>query len=202
MPKGSQLSTRSDAKELPVSPAGVLSWTNVLDTDSEKSTWRIVEAFSIDGAPFELEVSWSAGAGAGPKVRATIARSGRVSVFARGLRVRAANASSSKNRIGVNVADGFAPSRNVCEVRGAVPVGGGTVEVEVPPFAEDFTLEVANPDLQAGAHVQLYDGHGTLRASYSGDEQLSTGIDVGGAGKIEVSSPTPVDFRVVFQLSL
>jgi hypothetical protein len=202
MPRGSQLSTRSDAKELVASVGGALAWQTVLDSDSEEATWRIVEAFSVDGAPFALEVSWSAGAGAGPRARATISRSGRMSVFARGLRVRAANLSNAKNRIGVSVADGYAPSRNVYEVCGSTLAGGASTMIEIPPYAEDFVLEVANTDLQAGTEIRLFDGQGTLRAKYTGDDQLSTGIDVGGAGKIEVSSAAPVDFRIVFQLSL
>ena len=202
MPKGSELSTRSDAKELAAHAGGAPTFVSVLDADSEAATWRIVEAYSIDGAPFDLEVSWSAGAGSGPKARVTIARSGRVAVFARGLRIRAANLSSAKNRVGVNVADGFAPSRNVAEIRGTTSIQNAAVEVDIPPFAEAFTLEAAAPADLPDIEVRVCDGLGTLRASYDGDEQLSTGIVVGGAGRIEVSSPTAVDFRVVFQLSL
>jgi hypothetical protein len=203
MPRTSQLSTRSDAKELSAYAGGALAWQAVLDADAEAESWRIVEAYSLDAAPFELEVSWSAGAGAGSKARITLARAGRISVFARGLRVRAANLSGSKNRVGVNVADGFAPSRNVWEVRGSAQGGdNGTVEVEIPPFAEDLTLEAADPDLLPSMEVRLYDGLGTLRAKYAGDAQLQTGIDVGGAGKVEVVSPSAADFRVVFHLSL
>jgi hypothetical protein len=202
MPRGSELSTRSDAKELAAFAGGAPTWTTLLDADARAEAWRIVEAFSIEGAPFELELSWSAGAGAGVKARATIARAGRVAVFARGLRVRAANLSSSKNRVGVNAADGFAPSRNVWEVRGTTPAEGAALAVEIPPFAEDFTLEAADPDALPDFEVRLYDGLGTLRARYAGDAQLSTGIAVGGAGRVEVSSASPADFRVVFQLSL
>jgi hypothetical protein len=202
MPRGSELSTRSDAKELAIYAGGAPTFQSMLDADSEAATWRIVEAYSLDGAPFELEVSWSAGAGSGPHARVTIARSGRVAVFARGLRIRAANLSSAKNRVGVNVADGFAPSRNVAEIRGTTGEQNAATEVEIPPFAEDFTLEAADPDALPDIEVRVYDGLGTLRAAYAGDEQLSTGIAVGGAGKVEVSAPTPTDFRVVFQLSL
>lgn len=202
MSKESQLSTRSDAKELAASSGGAPLFFSVLDTDSQADAWRIVEAFSLDGAPFELEIAWSCGAGSGAKAKFTVARATRVAIFARGLRIRAANLSSTRNRVGVNVADGFAPARNVFEVRNTTLDQNQETSVEIPAFAESFIVELADPLSLSSIEVRLYDGQDVLRAKYAGDIQLATSISVGGAGRVAVASPTCIDFRVVFQLSL
>lgn len=198
--RATTLSTRSDTAEL-AAFSDAPQWVTVLDADAQAACWRIVEAFSRDGQPFELEVSWSSGGGAGARARATVSRSTRLSVFARALRVRAANVSGSENRVGVTVADGFAATRNQWEHRGRTGAGGAT-EVGIPPFAGHLVLEAADPAQLPGLALLVYDGTGTLRAKVPGDAQPPSGVPLGGAARLEVSGAAEADFRVVFHLNL
>ena len=194
------LTTRSDGKTLPAlgeSP----KLEDLLDTEARQGAWRIVELFSVDGAPFEVELQWSSGSGAGASVRLTLARAGRVSVFARALRVRAANLSSEDNRVGVTVADGQAVTRNVLERSGDL-VENAVQQLSVPPFAQGLCLELADASLLSGAEIRVYDGQGTLRSTTVGDQQPSAGVPLGGAGKLEILAAGATAYRVLFLLSL
>jgi hypothetical protein len=194
------LTTRSDGKTLPAlveTPKPV----DLLDTEARAGAWRIVELFSGDGAPFEVELSWSSGSGAGASARLTVARAVRVSVFARALRVRAANLSTSENRVGVTVADGHAVTRNVLEVVGQLGENAAQA-LDVPPFARGVYLELADANLLPGASVRVYDGQGTLRSTTAGDEQASTGVPLGGASKVEILAGSACAYRALFHLAL
>jgi hypothetical protein len=194
------LTVRSDGKTLPAMGEAPKP-LDLLDTEARAGAWRIVELFSRDGAPFEVELSWSSGSGAGAMVHFTLARAGRVSVFARGLRVRAANLSSSDNRVGVTVADGQAVTRNVLEVVGQLGENAAQA-LEIPPFARGVTLELSDAAQLPGAQIRVYDGQGTLRSTTTGDEQASTGVPLGGAGKVEVLAAAACAYRAVFHLVL
>ena len=194
------LTTRSDGKTLPATGEAPKP-VDLLDTEARRGAWRIVELFSVDGAPFEVELSWSSGSGAGASARFTLARSGRISVFARALRVRAANLSSAENRVGVTVADGHAVTRNVLEVVGQLGENAPE-DLALPPFAKGVCLELADAALLSGAAVRVYDGQGTLRSTTAGDEQASTGVPLGGASKVEVLAASATAYRAIFHLAL
>ena len=198
--RSTALSTRSDTKELE-GLSNDTRWAQVLDAEAQAACWRIVEAFSLDGAPFDLEVSWASGGGAGAKAKLTVSRSTRLCVFARALRVRAFNLSASTNRVGVTVADGFTGSRNRWEARGRTSAEQATA-VEIPPFADTLRLELADPDQLSTTSLLIHDGSGTLRAKVTGDGQFSTGLALGGAAKVSIEAAAETDFRVVYRLTL
>ena len=202
MPRCStDLSTRSDAITL-------AAWSvskahkSVLGADTSEATWRIVEAFSVDGLPFELNLSWTAGAGAGAKATVTACRSVRVCVFARALQVTAANLADASNRVGLTVADGFAVTANQTEVTGDMPNSEG--DVEIPPFALRFRFEMADPSYLATTEIRLYDGASIVRSLFMADTQPDGGVPLGGARRLTLNNPsaTSVEFRVVFYLAL
>ena len=82
----SELSTRADSKELPpFEPKGSPKPIELLVAEAERAVWRIVELFG--GGPFDVRLAWSAGSGAGASARITVARSARVSLFARSVNI-------------------------------------------------------------------------------------------------------------------
>ncbi len=202
-----ELTTRADQADLPAYDGTTLKFQALLDGESCEDTWRIIEAFSRSAAPFELELAWSAGSGSGAFAQVTVARSVRICIFARSLRIRAANLSSSDNRVGVTVADGYGQTRNQWEHRAtgdqsvADPDQGVAQEVPIPPFARTVRLEIADPTRLPGSTIKVYDGEGTLRATVAGDAQPEGGVPVGGAGRVEVTAGA-TDYRVVYTLSL
>jgi hypothetical protein len=196
------LSTRSDSRELPpLDPKAPSSPLEVLRGEADRDTWRIVEAFSSSGLPFDLELSWSAGSGAGAGARLTVSRSTRVSVFARSVRIAASNLADQKNRVGVTVADGFAPTRNRWEYRSRHLVSQTSL-IPIPPFADTVQVSLADPTLWLLSTVYVHDGLGQLRAAHPVDLQLQGGIPLGGARALELVVPNEVDFRAVFHLML
>jgi hypothetical protein len=196
-----RLSTRSNAVELPAVDATVgTKLVDVLRGEADRDAWRIVEAISIAGRPFELELAWSAGTGAGAQAQITVARSGRVSVFARSVQIRAANLVGSDNRVVVTVADGFAATRNQWEHRSQHV--SGVSAIPVPPFAERVRVDLADPALMPLAAVRVRDGLDVVRATYPVDQQPVAGILVGSASAVELDLASATDFRAVFQLAL
>lgn len=202
------LSVRSGSEELEAytDPTQKLVFRSLLDADACADTWRIVEASSVQGLPFELYLSWSAGTGSGSHAKLVAARAARVCVYARALRVRAANLANAANRVGVTVADGFAPTANQWEVRGGgaeqVGGGGGPQEVPIPPFADRFRVETADPAQLSLVSFEVQDGLGTVRNRLAGDQQPGGGNPLGAAGKLVVTVPASVAWRVVFGLQL
>ena len=198
---GTELTTRADGRDLPpaVEPSKL---ETLLDADAQLAAWRVVEAFSKSGLPFELHVGWSSGGGAGEPAKVTVARATRICVFARGLRIRARNLADAVNRVGITVSDAWAPTENHWEDTGITKGGVTEDDVPVPPFARTARLEVSNPAQLPDITVRVYDGRGVLRSATPGSNQPPSGIPVGGAGRIAVVSAEPVAWRVVFTLSL
>jgi hypothetical protein len=197
---GPELTTRSDQADLPAY-VDALKLQSLLDAESTLDTWRIVEVFSRTGAPFEVELAWSAGSGSGAVAKVTVARSARICIFARSLRIRAGNLSSVVNRVGVTVADGYGQTRNQWEHRETSPDQGVVQEVPIPPFARTLRLEVADPTQLPGSTIKVFDGESTLRSTVAGATQPQSGVPVGGAGKVEVEAGATA-YRVVFTLAL
>ena len=202
MPRCStDLSVRSDSVTLSAWD-GAIKHRSVLAADAAEATWRIVEAFSIDSLPFELALSWSAGAGAGVKAKITASRSVRVCAFARALQVNAANLSDSPNRVAVTAADGFAVTANQYESTGLMPNSEG--DVEIPPFALRFSFEMADPSYLSTTEIRVYDGATTLRSLFMADTQPDRGVPLGGGRRLTITntSATSIAWRVVFDLAL
>lgn len=201
---GTDLSTRSDQADLPPVPDGADTGKPVelLTAEAELDTWRIVEVFSRTGLPFEVDLSWSSGSGSGAGAQITVARSARICVLARSLRLQAASLAPVLNRVGVTVADGFAPTRNQWEVRGTV-VEGAPLEAPVPPFAETCRVDVGDLATVPETLIRLFDALGTVRGAYNAALQPFIGIPVGGAAKVVVThNQAGTAARVVFTLSL
>jgi hypothetical protein len=177
----------------------------LLDADAPAATWRIVEAFSLSDLPFELNLSWSAGSGAGAEAKVTVARSARVCVYARGLRIRAGNLADETNRVGVTVADAYAVTENQWEATGElIQLAAAVVpaEVGVPPFARRVRVETADSAQLPSATIKVYDGLSVLRSTVPGDQQPAEGVPIGGARAVEIAAAEVTAWRAVFTLSL
>ena len=194
------LSTRADSKELPaLDPLTGPKPVELLVAEAGRDAWRIVELFSGSDLPFDAELAWSAGSGAGASARVTVARAARVAVFARSVRIAATNRADAVNRVGVTVADGFAATRNAWE-HAAAHVAVSTIPI--PPFAESVRVDLADPALAPLAAVRVLDGLGAVVAAYPVDQQPALGVPVGGARALELDLAAPVSFRAVFTLSV
>jgi hypothetical protein len=200
---GPDLSTRSDSVVLPAIASRVdAPWVKVIDAEARLACWRIVEAYSLTGAPFEVQIEWAAGSGVGAKAKVTVPRSARIAVYARQVQVLAGNLSSAENRVGVTVADGFAQTRNVFEERGTFTNDVGD-DVPVAPFGDRVRLEIDDQSYLGSTRIRVYDGEGILRSEHAGDAQPDDGTPVGDAGSLQVALPGHTcGYRVVFFLAL
>lgn len=195
-----ELSTRSDQIALP-GLADPQRFREVLLAEASQDTWRIVELFTLGGAPFEAELAWSSGNGVGARAQISVPQAARVGVYARALRVSARNLSPDDNRIGVTVADGQAVTRNQWEARETLEPGVSTI-IPVPPFARSVRLDLADPSLLPGAELRLVDGSAILRARVRADQQPDQGVLVGGAREVHLIAGAEVPCRLVFDLTL
>lgn len=172
----------------------------LLQGEAQEAAWRLVDVGSFDGRPFQVQLTWEAGAGSGPTVDISVARATRVCIFARNVRVRATNlVNGATNKIWCTVADADGPvdTTNFLEVRGAA---GDDVAVAIPTYAELARLDVEDPAAASNALLELVDGVGTVRAAVYADQQPSDGVPVGAAAAMRVTSAVP--WRVVFSLHL
>lgn len=203
---GPELTTRSDAADLPAHTTSVpglapasTPWVRLLDAEAERDTWRIVEVFSRTGAPFDVDLTWSAGTGSGAGAKVTVSRSTRICVFARSLRVAAMNLTAAINRVGVTVGDGFAVTSNLYEVRGHADK---SFDIDIPSFGRRGRVELADPAALAGSVIRVLDGFAAIRASLPCALQPPDGFAIGGAHRLQLVPSVPTDFRAVFTLSL
>ncbi len=190
-----ELSVRSNHVLLPGSPPG--RWSDLLHAEAHQDTWRIVELFSVAARPFEAELAWSAGRGVGASAKVSVASATRVALYARGLQIRARNASIETNRVGITVADGHGHTSNQWEVRGEVHNAAPLV-VSIPPFASTVRLDLADPTAVATTSLQLVDGGGVVRAQFP----AALGVQVGAATEVRVLGTASSSCRLVFDLNL
>ena len=204
---GVELTTRSDGADLPpviVLLAGTVipsKPVELLKAEAEVDAWRLVEAFSRNGLPFDVTLAWSSGSGSGAEATFTISHASRIGVFARSLRVVATNQSNHLNRVGVTIADGFAPTRNAWELRGDLDPAAPTT-IAVPPFAETLRVDLADNTLAPTTEVRLVDGIGLQRGTVLVSAQPSGGIPVGGTSRVRLVTTAATRFRAHFTLSL
>ena len=207
MDRRTSLATRSDQLTLAGWASGQQeqTWKSLLDTEARAEDWRLVELFSSSDRPFEAELVWSSGSGAGGKALVTVCRSTRVCVVARALRVRVANLHGSENRVSVNVAQpsGFVGTINVYEVPFTVP-GEDSLTLGLPPMARRVRVEVSDPAQAKTLTVKLQDGQAQLRSQLPSDELPAEGLYLGGSDQILLSNGhlSQVLGRVVFTLAL
>ncbi len=169
--------------------------------------WRIIELVSSSGRPFEARLAWTAGSGGNLRAQVTVARGTRIGLFARSITVEVANLSEGDNKVTGIVADSasFVQTHNQYEVRGAndndLPY---SAPLEIPPFATRLSIHTTDdPSDLPGWRVNVYDGQNTLRTTLTLAQQPDTGIEVGGAGRITLSTSGQVAaWRAVFTLSL
>ena len=201
-----RLSRRSHQEKLaPYTDGADLSFVDLLRAEACGGAWRIVEAYSASGGPFELHAAWSGGEGMGQEAKITVPRATRFAVFASSISLKVANLSGSENRVGCNVADGYCVSANQYEVRGTGTADQGTtapVELPIPPFAAHLRVDCADEAQLASIVIVVSDGVGVARAEVKGDKQTGLGVPLGAAGKVTVSAPIGLRFRGVFHLSI
>ncbi|MCB9779736.1 MAG: hypothetical protein H6742_14320 [Alphaproteobacteria bacterium] len=201
-----RLSRRSHQEKLaPYIDGADLAFVDLLRGEACGGAWRIVEAYSASGGPFELHAAWSGGEGAGQEAKITVPRATRFAVFAASLSLKAANLSGSENRVGCNVADGYCVSANQYEVRGVgIQLAAELVSLPltIPPFATHFRVDCADDAQLPGLAIKVYDGVGNVTVDLTGDKQPSPGVPLGAAGKVEVAAPADLRFRGVFLLSI
>ncbi|MCB9764969.1 MAG: hypothetical protein H6739_34670 [Alphaproteobacteria bacterium] len=178
---------------------GDLRWSPLLSGEDARDGWRIVEARSARGAPFALRLGWSSAQASGGQAWVCAPHATRVCVFARSLRVEAANRAEPENRVSVTVADGFALTANQWEEHAVTdPVAA----LAVPPFATHLWVGVDQPDLRPYTVLRLLDGMGTVRESLRLDALPPGGLPLGATHRVEVQADDPVHLRATFTLAL
>lgn len=161
--------------------------------------WRVLDLWSETDRPFEVEIHWSGGGGAGQRARITVARAVRVALYARDVRIWATNLSSSANTAAVTIADSDSAmiTANVYEILIEAPQGGDEVEVLIPPYARRLRVELSDSSILSTTIIRLYDGTNTPMSEVSGADQRD-GVLVGGARRLTVQDAGVG--RVVFEL--
>ena len=204
MSGSSELSRRSNRVTLAAWGGSTPFYVDLLEADAcdgrTYGAWRVVELYAQSG-PFEVSLEWTAGMGGGQSVLVTVARNTRVSLFAKTLRIRAANLDTTEQFVGVMIADGYGQAENFFEQRGT-GADAGTDLYTVPSFSRRALLEVADPAQLASFAVAVKDGAATLRGKWPGNGQPGGGMPMGAAKTIEITRPGGVAYRLVHSLNL
>ncbi len=193
------LSVRADRASLGASGSPAAT-REVLTGEAFEARHRIVDLQG--GAPFDAELSWSAGNGLGNTARLSLARAGRVCVFARTLRVTITNQGSDANDVNVSVGDGYAQTRNFKE-----HLGQGNQQFqpfEVPPFALNVRADTEDALKRSLSTLRLVDAFGNVSTTLTLDQLPPGGLPVGLARTVEIKviGQGPLRYRVAFELAL
>lgn len=189
---------RSGRELLPAFGGGSLVWRTLFDQQARGSDYRLIHAYSRSGYAFNLRITFSMGEQSGCGADISVARSTRVCLYARALKIEAANLANAENEVIVAVPDGFLPTHNQFEVRGAQT--GALVDVDIPAFARTARLDVASSAQYPSSLIQLLDPTGTVRAQVFGDEQPPDGLPIGGSQTVQVNATDT--WRVTFYLHI
>lgn len=177
---------RSGRAMLPAWAGGPLGWQTLLDQHARGSDYRLVHAFSRSSLPFNLRVNFSMGEQSGCIADITVSRSTRVCLFARSIKIEAANLYNAENEVIVAVPDGFMPTHNQFEVRGDQTAA--LTDVSIPPFARSVRLDLASSAAYASSVMQLIDPQGVVRAQTFADAQPDDGLPIGGSHIVQVNA--------------
>lgn len=163
------------------------------------SAWRIVEIWSDGALPFDVQLVWTAGGGAGQIAQITVARAARVAINAQDLTVTATNLTTSDNTVSVAVSDAhaFVATRNVKEAR---DFSNAETDVTIPPYAERVRVGLQDSSKLPTCTLRIYGPDGQVSDELTADTQPSDGLPVGAATKLTVENGGP--FRAVFTLQL
>lgn len=189
---------RSGREVLPAFTGGALTWLTLFDQQAGGSDYRLIHAFSRSNVAFNLRLTFSMGEQSGCGADISVSRSTRICIFARNLKIEAANLYSAENEVIIAVPDGFMPTANHFETRGDQT--GSPDSVPIPPFARSARLDLTSNAAYAGSVIQLLDPAGVIRAQVAGDEQPPDGLPVGGAQTVQVNATDT--WRVTFYLHI
>lgn len=161
--------------------------------------WRVLDLWSDTSLPYEVEIHWSGGGGAGQRALITVARAVRVALYARDVRIWATNLSDAANVVAVTIADSDSAmvTQNIYESLINAPQGDAEVEVLIPPYARRLRVELADSSILSTTIIRLYDGTNTLMSEVAGADQRD-GVLVGGARRLTLQDAGVG--RVVFEL--
>jgi len=189
-----------------------LSFQDLLASDGDcgaaRGRWQVIELVSQSSKPFEARLAWTAGNGSNLTARMTIARSARVGLFSRALRVRVANLANVENKVSGSFAEArtFVQTHNQYEVRGANTSDNGPYQAEllIPPFATHLSVYLVEDEADlSNWYVQFEDGQGTTRSHTPVSKQPDGGFEIGGAAHAYLFSNVELAaWRAVFTLSL
>jgi len=172
----------------------------VLHPTGRACDWRLIEAASSTGLPFELKLGWSAGAAMATEARVTIGGFGRVCLLCRALKIEAANLVNETNTISVAVVDASLGTTNVWELCVACD-GVSPVEISRPAWAHTAQIGLSDRSLIPDTTVSLFDAQLVLRAQHSLKWVPPMGLPLGATRKMQILTPEPARVRVLFSLS-
>ncbi len=181
--------------------------TPLISTEAQEDEWRIVELISTNNLPFEAEITWGNGSGAGASITISVARSTRICIYARSISIRVANLVANTfpfngdNAVRVNISDGHDNTKNQMDIINRLDTGVGTEEVPIPNFASWFRLELADPTAAgATSFVELISPLGGVMSKTFYADQPSQGTPIGAAVAMLVHADS--GYRVVFYLHM
>lgn len=169
--------------------------------ESGEAAFRLLEFHSLQLKPFAVTIEWEGLGIQGKKAYLTLSPSGRVCVFASTVTARLFNQDDAENQVVatmIDVAD-FVQTHNQFLSPGAVD--NSTQDIDIPPFAKRFRVDVNSPSSYSATAIRTFDGQGTKRLDLTANNQPET-LPIGGAEKIQIYSSGAVTFQVVFFLDL
>ena len=173
----------------------------ILQADDGAQGWRIIEAWSRTGLPWDMVLEWSRSGGVtGVTTIVSVAHAVRVCVYAAALSIGGTNRTDVDNPVGATVADGCMPTSNTFDVWGSCD-GTTPFSVQVPPFAHRVAIMLAEPAAALSTTVTYYSGTGA-RVVNMGIGTPDYGLVLGVTDRIEILTPVATDVRATFFLSL
>lgn len=171
-PDTARLAVRQGSADLAANPTAITpvdaDFVNLIDTEAALSWGRQISLTSLAAGrprPFDARIRWTAGGGTGGVLHVT-ASGGGVVVFleAATLKVDVANWHTSAQRVAVAVEEGIVSQTEALHKvhRDLALAAGGTVTLDVPPYARSVSVVPDKVSQRAGLNVELLDGAGVV----------------------------------------
>lgn len=179
-------------QEFPLKPQA--AETPLLSVD-QCNGWALIEAFTLSGGPWQLNIQRTMSNGVDNIIRISVARFVRICLMGRSFITVGKNAGSTEPN---NVAISLDPNPEPVTTSNCfqVALSGTSGTISVPNHADSVRMDIANPASRPNTLLSIRNGTlgRVVAAARAGEQPLRLGL----GSSVEWSSSTPVDGSMTF----
>lgn len=207
MPVGTDIQPAADSVTVQSAsgPSGGVAAVLLAGATANTTGWRLLEIYSQQALPFQVEIIWTGAGGGGQRALLTTGGGSLRFCFAgKGIeKIAVTNRADTRQAILATVATlpGPVTTSNHFMVS-EVAQGVAGFDVTPPPYADRVKILAMSAVIAAATLIELFDGLNNLTGAYLLNTQPANGESVSGVRRIRVSGVAAARYAVDFALGV